>query len=177
MAINTEIATSSLPASTTCKSYKKWGAPCPFCALPAPLPSAQEFDWSDKDYNGNRHGEREDRKKKEQQNEEDKKKNKEEQVPVDCFPPGPIYDLTNKEDALPHCDPKMKQALDPNYYPPNYVARQEEDAPTLVDNIIALPVKTTREEDQGEDKKEKNNGGETNREEDTGRLRTGSGQR
>ena len=36
MVINMQIATSSLPASTTCKLYEKWGAPCPFCIQPGP---------------------------------------------------------------------------------------------------------------------------------------------
>ena len=59
--------------------------------------------------------------------------------------------------TLPHCDPKMKQALDPNYYPLNYVPKQEEDAPTLVDNLVTPPTKTTKgQEVQGEDKKENN---------------------
>ena len=103
-------------------------------------------------------------KKTEQQQKVEEEKNKEKQVPVDYFLPSP-----NKEDSLPHCDYKMKQALDPNYNPPKYVPKDEEDTPSLADNLVAPPVKTLKEEDQGEDHKEKKNRGETNREEEDGK--------
>ena len=123
---------------------QKWRAPSPFCIQPAPIPSPQESNWSDKDWNGNRQREREVRRKKEQQQKEKEEKNKKEQVPKDYFPPIPIYDPTNKEDTLPHCDPEMKQALDPNYYPLNYVPKQEEDASTLVHNLVSPLARTTK---------------------------------
>ena len=59
----------------------------------------------------------------------------------------------------------MKQALDPNYYPPNY-------ASALVDNLVTLPVKTTKEEDKGEDKEEKNSREDTKVEEDKTQAET-----
>ena len=84
-------------------------------------------------------------------------KNKKEQVPKDYIPPSPIYDSTHKEDDLPICDLKIKQALDPEHYPPNYVSKQGEDAPTLADSLVAMPAKMKEEEEQGEDTKEENN--------------------
>ena len=60
----------------------------------------------------------------------------------------------------------MKQALDLNYYPQNYVPKQGEDAPTIVNNFVAPLVKTIKEEHEGEDKKEKTNGGNTKEEEE-----------
>ena len=36
---------------------------------------------------------------------------------------------------------------------------QKENAPTIVDNLFALPVKTTKEEDPGEDEREKSSKG------------------
>ena len=47
MAINTHITTSSPPVSTSCKTCKKWGAPCPFCIHPAPPlpPGVQMVRW------------------------------------------------------------------------------------------------------------------------------------
>ena len=59
---------------------------------------------------------------KEQQQKEAVGKNKNEE-PEDYFPPSPIYDPNHNKYALPHCDSKMKQALDPNYYPLNYVPK------------------------------------------------------
>ena len=84
--------------------------------------------------------------RKEQEWREEEKNNK------DYHPPSPVYDPIFKQDPLPHCSPKEKQALDPNYYPPNYVP-EEEDAPILVDNLVALPVNPIKEEDQGKEEK------------------------
>ena len=123
MVINTQVATTSPPITTSCKTCNKGGAPCPFCVQPAPLPSPQESKWSDKDWNGDRQREREKTKKKEQQQKVEVKRNKKEQVPEDYFPLSPIYDSKNKEDTIPHYDPKMKEALDPNYYPLSYVPK------------------------------------------------------
>ena len=93
-------------------------------------------------------------------------KNKKKQIPEEYFPLSPIYDPINKEDALPLCDPEIKQALDPNYYALNYVPKQE-DGPTLVENLVVSLDRTTKEEeDQGEDKREKINEGDTKKEED-----------
>ena len=59
----------------------------------------------------------------------------------------------------------MKPVLDPNYYPPNYVPKQGEDATTLVNNLVALPTKIM-EESKGEETKEENKGEDTQEEED-----------
>ena len=98
----------------------------------------------------------------------EEEKNKE-RVLNDCCSASPVYDPTYKQDPLPHCGVKEKQALNPNHYPPKYVP-EEEDAPLLVDNLIALPASPLKkEEDQGKEEEEKgenNNGNEMNREED-----------
>ena len=55
---------------------------------------------------------------------------------------------------MPKFTPKMKLALDPSYYPPNYIPTQEEDStPSLVNNLVTPPDKL---EDQ-----ERNNGTKT----------------
>ena len=80
-------------------------------------------------------------------------------MPNDYHPLSPTNDPTHKEDTLPICDSKMKQALDPNYFLPNCLPKQGEDAPTLVNNLIATPAKTKEEEeDQREHTKEENKG-------------------
>ena len=48
----------------------------------------------------------------------------------------------------------MKQALVLDHYPQNYVSKLGEDAPALVDNLVAPPAKI--KEDQGEVTKEEN---------------------
>ena len=88
----------------------------------------------------------------------EKKQKDGEQVPNDYHSLSPIYDPPQKEDALPICSSKMKLALDPNYYQQNYMPKQE-DAPTIVNNLVAPPAKTKEEEeDQREDPKEENKG-------------------
>ena len=89
-------------------------------------------------------------------------------VPNDYCPTSPVKDPTYKQDPLLHCDPKQKQALDPNYYPPNYVL-EEEDAPLLVDNLVALPASPMKKEEDQEEEEGKEEGNKetmTNREED-----------
>ena len=100
--------------------------------------------------------------KKEQQRKEEEKNN----VSNNYYPASPVSGHTYKQDPLLHYGTKEKQALGPNYYPPNYVP-EEKDAPFLVDNLVTLTVK---EEDQGE-KEEKNNGEETNKEEEEDRKK------
>ena len=134
IATNTKIAMTNPTKTTTCKICKKWGAPCLFCAPPAPLPSPQESDWNNKDWNGNRHQAREEKMKEQLWKEEEK--NGKEEVPVNYSPPSSIYDPTYKEDTLSHCDPKGKQILHPHYYPQNYKSDQREDAPIIADNLI-----------------------------------------
>ena len=63
MAISTQIATSNPQASMSCKSCEKWGAPCPCCVCPAPPSSPLESEWSDEDWNGDRHNKREEKKR------------------------------------------------------------------------------------------------------------------
>ena len=53
----------------------------------------------------------------------------------------------------PNVVPKEKLALDPNYYPPNYVP-EEEDAPLIVDNLVTPPEKVLKEESRGQEEKE-----------------------
>ena len=96
----------------------------------------------------------------------EKEKNNKEKVPNDYYPATPDYDPTYKQDPLPYCGCKEKQALDPNYYPSNYVS-EEEDAQLFVDNLIVPLVNDIKDEDQEEEEKgEKNNGEKTNREEE-----------
>ena len=153
-------------------------APCPFCAPPAPLPSPKESDCSDEDWNSDRHREREERKKKEeQQKEEEENNHKGTLVPVDYFPQALFMTQPTKKMPYPIVT-EMKKTLDPKYCPSNYVLKEEEDAPTLVDNLVAPPVMATKE-DQVEDNKEKINRGETNREEEDrkeGKRQADSGQ-
>ena len=169
MAINTKIATSSLPGASTASTFymlcKKWGAPCPFCIYSAPSPSPFESKWSDKDWNGIRHKQREEKKKEQQEKEEAEKKNKEESAQKDYYPASPMYDPNFKEDTIP-APIEMKQDLDPYYYPLNCVPNYREDAPTLMDSLVAPPAKT-KEENKGEDTKEENKGEDT-KEEDRG---------
>ena len=117
------------------------GSTLPLLCSASPTPSPQESDWSDEDWNVYRLGRKREERKKEQLQKEEEEKNEEKQVPKDYFPPSPVYDPTNKVDALPHCDPKMKQALDPNHYPPNYTPMQKENTPTIVGNLVPMPVK------------------------------------
>ena len=73
MAINTQIATSCPPASTSCKSCEKWGAPCPFCIHQAPPPSPLESKWLDDDCDSERGREREGGKMEEHQKKEEER--------------------------------------------------------------------------------------------------------
>ena len=79
-------------------------------------------------------------------------------MPNDYCPASSVYDPTFKQDPLPYCGSKEKLALDPNYYPPNYVP--EEDAPLLVDNLVAPPDDPIKEVDQTKQEKGKKNGEE-----------------
>ena len=99
MATNTQIATTNPPMTTSCKTCRKWGAPCPFCVQSAPHPSPQESDWSHEDWNGDRQREREEEKKKETRQKEEK--NKREQVPYVYYPPSPILTQPSKTMACP----------------------------------------------------------------------------
>ena len=53
MATNTRIAITNPTMAISCKVCKRWGALCSFCAPSAPLPSSQESDWSNEDWNSN----------------------------------------------------------------------------------------------------------------------------
>ena len=82
--------------------------------------------------------ERERKRREEEQRRGGEQKQKEvEQVPNDYHPLSSIYDPTHKEDNLPISDPKMKQALVPDYYPPNYVPKQGEDVSIAINQISA----------------------------------------
>ena len=147
---------------------------CPIC----PHPSAQESDWSDEDLDSDRHRVRELERKQKEEEEKRQKQKKE-----DYCPSEPEYDPTQEAEAMPKFTPKMKLALDPNYYPPNYVPGQEEDSvPSLVSNLVPPPDKLA---DQEKDKEQNNKDGEeedgkkedgredlTKTQTDTGRLRT-----
>ena len=163
MATNPRIATTTPTMSCTCKTCKRWGPPYPFCAQSAPHPSPQESDLKDEDWNDDRQRVREEDKKEQQRKEEEKNK-----VLNDYYPASPVYDCTYKQGPLPHCGPREKQALNPNYYPSHYV--QEEKHASLVDSLITPPVK---EEDWGEKEKkeEKKNEEEANKEEEEDRRK------
>ena len=68
---NTMPTTASLKMNTTtnsmmtstCRTCKRWGLPCPFCVKSALHLSPQEFDWSDEELDGNRQKAREQQKK------------------------------------------------------------------------------------------------------------------
>ena len=95
---------------------------------------------------------------------------------TNCYHPvSPIYVPTHKEDAIPICDSKMKQALDPNYHPLNYVPKQGDDAPILVNNLIATPAKTKKKKTTREKIQKKKKIGKKTKTQDTGRrVRTRS---
>ena len=54
--------TTTMPS--TCRTCKRWGLPCPFCAQSAPDPSPVESDWYDKDWNGEKQRAKEEEKRK-----------------------------------------------------------------------------------------------------------------
>ena len=127
MATNPRIATIIPPWHPLVRCARDGGNPVPFVLNQPTHLSPQESDCSNEDWNGDRQRVREEEKKKQLQKEE---KNKEGKVPNDYYPASPDYDPNYKQDLLPHCGPKEKQALDPNYYPPNCVP-EEEDAHSL----------------------------------------------
>ena len=100
MVSNPQMATSNLPvtttASTSCKSCKKWGVPCPLCICLASPPSHLESKRSDEVWNGDRHREREERKKGKQEKEVEKNK-KEDSVQKTIIP------------KVPHMTPTLKK--------------------------------------------------------------------
>ena len=55
--------TTNPTVTSLCRSCKRWGLPCPFCAESTLHPSPQESNWSDKDWDGNRQRLREQKKK------------------------------------------------------------------------------------------------------------------
>ena len=68
-----------------------------------------------------------------------------------------MYDPNFKEDTIP-APVEKKQDLDQNYYPLNYVSNYGKDAPTLVDNLVAPPVRTNKENKGGDTKEDKREG-------------------
>ena len=144
-------SSSTSTTSTSCKTCKKCGAPCPLCVCPAPPTSPLESKWSDEDWNGYRHREREERKKEQQEKKETEQNKKEDSVQKDYCPPSPIYNPSFKEDTIP-AQIEKKQYLDQNHYSSNYVPNYGEDAPTLVNNLIPKAAPLTKG-DRGEDTK------------------------
>ena len=49
MATDPMIATTRPAMTSSCKTCKRWGPPCPLFAQSAQHPSPQESDWSDED--------------------------------------------------------------------------------------------------------------------------------
>ena len=129
--------------ASTCRSCKRWGLPCHFCAQSAPHPSPH---WSNEDWNGEKQRTKEKERKQEQSAQQ-----KEEDLIKDYFPSSPVYDPIFKQDPLPCCTPKEKMALDPNYYPQGYIPEEQDDALLLVKNEITLPEKALLEEQEKED--------------------------
>ena len=67
-------------------------------------------------------------------------------MPNDYCPVSLVYDPTFKQDCLPCCSPKDKLALDPDYYPQNYVPHEEEqETPLLIDNLVNPPEMPQKE--------------------------------
>ena len=93
-----------------------------------------------------------DKRKREKRKKEAKQKQEQEQEEEkmpDYDPPSPVYDPDQKEETMQGLTPQEKIVLDPNYHSLNYTPKQE-DAPTLVNNLVTL----AKEEDQKEDKAE-----------------------
>ena len=140
-----------------CRTCRRWGLPCPFCIQSAPHPSPVDSDWSEEDWDGDIEG----RKRQEKQRKEEKVREKQEEYRIpDYNPLNLIYDLDQEEEVLLKLTPKEKLDLDPKYYPQNYMPKQE-DAPTLVDDLVPI----VKEEDKGEeqDKVKKNEKKKKNR--------------
>ena len=133
-------------------------------AQSAPHPSPQESDWSDEDWNGDRQRTRQEEEKVQQWKEEEKTKG---QVPNDYCPTSLFYDLPINKAPCPIVVPRRNRPCIQTTTPPNYVS-EEEDAPLLVDNLVALPVSPLQEEKQGEEDEKggNNNEEESNREEE-----------
>ena len=55
--------TTNFKMTCSCRTCKRWGLPCPFHVKSALHPSCQESDWSDEDWDGDRHRVREQKKK------------------------------------------------------------------------------------------------------------------
>ena len=122
MAAKPRIAITTHMMPSSCMMCKRWGPSCPFCAQAAPHPSPIESNWPNEDRNGDKQRAKEEKREEEQQ---DQEKNDEKKVANDYHPTSPVYDPKFKQDPLPHYSPKEKLALDPNYYPPNYVPDEE----------------------------------------------------
>ena len=96
-------------------------------------PSSQKSDWSDEEWDGDKHRVRKlERKQTEEEEEKGQKQKKE-----DCIPSEPEYDPTQEAKTMPKFTPEINLALDPKYYPSNYVPGQEEDSVScLVNNLV-----------------------------------------
>ena len=110
-----------------CKLCKTIGDPCPFEIKPAqPASHLDSKDWT----------------------KEEEKIAKENEVPNDYYSSSPVYDPYIQTIPPPHCTPKQKMALDPNYYTPGYIPEEQEkdDAPLLVTNLVDPLGKNTPED-------------------------------
>ena len=105
-----------------------------------PHPSPVESEWSDEDWKGEKQKAKEEGKRKQDL----QAQQKEEDVTKDYCPSSPLYDPTFKQDPLPHCTPKVKMTLDPNYYLPRYIPdeHKKDNAPLLVNNLVNPLEKT-----------------------------------
>ena len=142
------IAASCTSILSSCKTCKKWGLSCPFCAQSALQPSPIDSVWSEEDLDGDI--ERRKRQEKQRKEEEAKQREWEEEKIPDYDPTSPVCNPDQKKDALPSLSPQEKIELDPNYYPSNYLPKQE-DTPTLVNNLVLLVDDNDWKEDRGEE--------------------------
>ena len=102
--------------TSTCRTCKRWGLPCPFCVQSTPHPSPVVSDWSNEDWDRDKQQARE-AKEREQLVKEKEEQNS---PSSDYHPFTPICDPTFKQDPLLQCTPKEMLALDPKYNPQNY---------------------------------------------------------
>ena len=128
----------TLKQSQFANSAKNTGDPCPFSIKPNQPPSHSESeDWT----------------------KEEEKKTRKNKVPKDYHPTSPVYYPSFKQDPLPHSTPKETLAMDPDYYPPNYICEEEDSSLSLVNNLVPPPVEDQKKNGEGtnKNKQEKEN--------------------
>ena len=86
----------------------------------------------------------------------EEEKTRENNMPNDGCPASLVYDPTFKQDPLPHYCPEEKLAMDPDYYPCNYVLEEDNNAPSLVINLVPPPVREQEKNSERSNKEEEN---------------------